>query len=163
MVDVQTVSIAIASAGVFVAAIYYVLQLRNQTRMRQSDLLMRMHLAFSSKECCDATLKMGSTDHKDYDEFIKKYGHPFTAGPVQSEFLMMAVFFEGIGVLTKRKLVDINLVADLFTVEVAWQKWKPLVEGIRKKTNNPHMGEWFEYLSNETRRIHQQQIASKKA
>ena len=162
MVDVQTLSIAIASAGVFVAAIYYILQLRNQTRMRQSDLLMRMHLAFSSKEYCDAATKMMSTNYKDYDEFVEKYGRVFAEGPVQSEFLMIAIFFEGIGILTKRKLADINLVAELFNVEVAWQKWKPLVEGIRKKTNNPHTGEWFEYLANETKKIHQQQ-ASKKA
>jgi hypothetical protein len=37
MVDIQTVSIAIASAGVFLAAIYYILQIRHQTRIRQTS------------------------------------------------------------------------------------------------------------------------------
>jgi len=34
MVDIQTVSIAIASAGVFAAAVYYILQLKHQTKIR---------------------------------------------------------------------------------------------------------------------------------
>jgi hypothetical protein len=159
MSEVQTASITIASAGVFVAAIYYVLQIRNQSRMRQSDLLMRMHLAFSSKEYCDAALKVLSTDYKNYDEFIGKYGQPFAEGPVQSEFLMMAMFFEGIGILAKRKLVDMSLVAELFDVNMGWEKARPMVEGLRKQLNTPKIYEWFEYLANETKKIQ----ASKKA
>jgi len=42
MVDVQTVSIAVASAGVFAAAIYYILQLKHQSKVRQTDLLVRL-------------------------------------------------------------------------------------------------------------------------
>lgn len=40
MVEIQTVSIVIASAGVFVAVIYYILQVRHQTRLRQTDLVI---------------------------------------------------------------------------------------------------------------------------
>jgi len=156
MVDIQTVSIAVASAGVFVAAIYYVLQLRNQIRMRQSDLLMRMHLAFSSKERSEAALRMLSTNYKNYDEFLEKYGNPAAEGPVQTGFFMMGMFFEGLGVLTKRKLADIGLVADLFLVGLFWEKFKPLAEGLRKQMNNPHVWEWFEYLANEEKKYYQQ-------
>jgi len=105
---------------------------------------------------------MGSTDYKDYDEFIKKYGHPFTAGPVQSEFLMMGMFFEGIGILARRKLVDIGLVFELFGVGLFWEKMKPLAEGLRKQLNNPHLYEWVEYLANEEKKYYQQ-LASKAA
>ena len=149
MVDIQTISIAIASAGVFAAAIYYILQLRNQTRMRQSDLLMRMHLAFSSKEYCDAALKMFSTNYKDYDDFLKKYGHPFAQGPVQAEFLMLGVYFEGIGFLAKRKLIDMNLVSDLIPAAMYWEKARSMSEGLRKQLNQPKIYEWFEYIAHE--------------
>jgi hypothetical protein len=43
MVDVQTISIAIASAGVFAAAIYYIFQIRHQDKMRHLDLFMRLY------------------------------------------------------------------------------------------------------------------------
>jgi len=49
VVDIQTVSIAIASASVVAGVVYYALQLRHQARTRQDvvkarqvDLLMRL-------------------------------------------------------------------------------------------------------------------------
>jgi hypothetical protein len=57
MVDVQTVSIAIASAGVFLAAIYYILQIRHQTRIKQTDLVMRLYSTLGSKEFWEALTK----------------------------------------------------------------------------------------------------------
>lgn len=48
--DIQTVSIAIASAGVFVAAVYYIFQIRNQTKMRQTDLVMKLYSQFNGFE-----------------------------------------------------------------------------------------------------------------
>ena len=157
MVDIQSVSIAIASAGVFAAAIYYVFQIRHQNRMRSTDLLMRLHLAFSSKEKVEAALKYMNTEYKDYDDFVEKYGFPFAEGQVQTVFLMMGMFFEGIGILLKKKLVQLDLVTDLFAVEMLWLKWKPLAEGLRKQTNNPHFAEWFEYIYNEMKKNEQRQ------
>jgi len=152
VVDITEISAVVAAAGVLVGVAYYILDMRNQTKLRQSDLLMRMHLAFSSRERCDATLKMGSANYEDFDDFVKKYGHPFAEGPVQTEFLMMSMFFEGIGVLAKKKLVDIDLVAELFSVNLVWEKVKPIAEGLRKQLNTPKVYEWFEYLSNETKK-----------
>ena len=161
MVDIQTVSIAVASAGVFVAAIYYILQLRNQIRMRQSDLLMRMHLAFISREFCDAALKVLSTDYEDYDDFLKKYGHPFAQGPVQAEFLMLGTYFEGIGFLAKRKLIDMNLVSELIPAAMFWEKARSMSEGLRKQLNQPRIYEWFEYLAHEQEKCLQQKASGK--
>jgi hypothetical protein len=68
---------------------------------------------------------------------------------------MVGNFFEGIGVLLKRKLVEIDLVTELFAVEMFWLKWKPLVEGTRKQFNNPQLLVWFEYLYNEAKKREQ--------
>ena len=159
MVDIVEVSAIVAAAGVLIGVIITVLQLRDLVKTRQSDLLMRMHLTFSSKEYCDAALKMLSTDYKDYDDFLKKFGHPFAAGPVQTEFLMLGMFFEGIGILTKKKLVDVDLVTKLFGTDMFWEKWKPLAESLRKQMNNPHVAEWLEYLSNETKKAYASKTA----
>jgi hypothetical protein len=42
VVDVQTVSIAIASASVVAGIVYYSLQIRHQTKARQTGLVMRL-------------------------------------------------------------------------------------------------------------------------
>ena len=77
---------------------------------------------------------------------------------------MVANFFEGIGILLRRKLIDIALVDDLFSSDViiTWHKMKPIVEGWRKQFNRPQMSEWFEYLYNEMKK-RERQLASKTA
>jgi len=70
----QTVSIAIASVGVFAAAIYHVLQLRHQNRMRQTDLLVRISpwLSMNSSELQAASVRTLSLEFTDYNDFVKR-------------------------------------------------------------------------------------------
>ena len=57
-------------------------------------------------------------------------------------------FFEGVGVLLYRKLVDIAVVDDPFSspVEISWEKIKPVAEGERKQFGGSRIWEWSEYL-----------------
>jgi len=154
MVGITEISAVVAAAGVLVGVVYYILDMRNQSRMRQTDLLMRLHTASTTKEMVEAALKFVSTDYKDYDDFVEKYGSLYSEGEVQTAFIMIGQFFEGIGVLMKNRLADINQVNQLFAVEAFWMKMKPLVEGIRKQ-GSPKNYEWFEYLYNEMRKREQ--------
>jgi hypothetical protein len=71
VVDIQTISIAIASAGVFAAAIYYIFQIRHQIRLRQTDLVMRLYSTFASVDHRTAGKKVIWIDYKDYDDYVK--------------------------------------------------------------------------------------------
>jgi hypothetical protein len=149
MVDIQTVSIATASAGVFLAAIYYIFQIRHQTKIRQTDLIMRLYSNFGSREFQEDWWKVAAREYKGFDDYARQYGW--------AETVEIGTFFEGIGILLKRKLVDIQLVDDLFTTptKMAWEKMKPLVEDSRKHWNSPAAYEWFEYLYNEMKKREQ--------
>jgi len=160
VVDIQTVSIVIASAGVFAAAIYYILQLRHQSRMRQTDLVVRLYSAFSGKELQEAYFEtVYGFEFADYDDFMKKYRMP--AKPILPLW-QICKFFDGIGVLLRRKLVNIGLVDELFHAEatIVWKKVKPLVEGRRKELNQPTFYQNFEYLYNEMKQ-REQKLQSK--
>jgi len=84
MVDIlllQTVSIVIASASVVIAAIYYVLQIRHQTKARQdtaktrqADLLMRLYSTWGDEGLQKAAWTLGEFKFNDYDDYVKKYG-----------------------------------------------------------------------------------------
>ena len=158
MVDVSTVSIVVASAGVFAAAIYYILQLRHQSKLRQTDLVMRLYSTWQSKEFSEATLKVWNLEFKDYNDFVKKYGPWYSETEVYTAFRMVCNFFDGIGILLIRKLVDIEMVARLFTMpaKTTWEKVKPLVEGGRRQLS-PLLFEDFEYLYNEMKKREQRQ------
>jgi len=150
MVDIQTVSIAIASAGVFAAAIYYIFQIRHQTKLRQTDLVMRLYSSYGSEgfqKSLDKFRRREATGFHDYEE---KYG--------LAEWIVIGTFFEGIGVLLHRKLIDIGLVDDLFTapIKMSWDTMKDSIIEARKEYSQPTIFEWFEYLYNEMKKREQQ-------
>ena len=159
MVDITEISAIIAAAGVLVGVVYYILDMRHQSRARQTDLIMRLHSQASSKEFVEAYQKAVNVKFSDYKDFVEKYGSLFTEGPEQTAILMCAMFMEGLGVLLHKKLVDVETIQELFPVENAWKKFKPIVIGIRTK-GNLESYKWFEYLYNEMKKREQKRTTS---
>ena len=148
MVDIQTVSITIASAGVFVAAIYYVLQLRNQTKMRQTDLLIRLFSTMINKDWLEAWEKVRDSEVTDYGAYKEKHGFV--------EANQVYLFYDQLGRLLQKGLIDIDLLPlETGQIIIAWEKLKPLLEGSRKKFNEPKLGYGFEYLYNKVKKKEQ--------
>ena len=160
MGDIQTVSIAIASASVVAGVVYYAFQLRHQARTRQTDLVMRLYATFSSNEFQDAWAKVRerASDFESIDDvydFDKKFG--------LREVNQVCLFFEGIGILLQRKLVDPTMIEDLFggALARAWQVVKPGVMTGRQQLNDPAIYYYFEYLYNEMKKREQRLEQSK--
>ena len=161
MIDVQTMSIAIASAGVMAGIIYYAFQVRHQTKLTQTDLIMRLHSQACSKEFVEAYQKVSNLKFNDYNDFVKKYGSLYAEGPEQTAIIMCAMFMEGIGILLHRRLVDIEAIQELFPVEIGWRKLEPVLVGTREQYGRPGIYEWFEYLYNEVKKREQKLQQSK--
>jgi len=164
MVDIlllQTVSIAVASAGVFAAAVYYIFQLRHQSKVRQTDLVLRVWQATCTEEMVRSWHRLLSAEYDDLDDFVKKYGPPFSDNPVPVAFTLIALFHEGLGVSLHRKVMDVDLIRDFFAVGWAWKKIKPIAEGLRKQRSSATF-RWVEYLYNEVEK-RQQQLEQKGA
>ena len=161
MVDIQTVSIVVASAGVFVAAVYYVLQIRHQNRMRQTDTLMRLYSTWGSKEYRDSMTRVNLLEFEDYQDFLRKYGPWQRDAPLMMAIWNISDFFEVMGVLVHRKLSDTGLIADMFPVVPAWEKIGPIQKERRKEFNMPMLFKWFEYLYNEIKKREQRLQAKK--
>lgn len=149
MVDIQTISIAIASTGVFAAAIYYIFQIRHQTRIRQTDLVTRLYSQYSSLEFQKLWEEIQKREITNFDDYTKKYGWADT--------LSVTLFFEGIAILLQRKLIDIELVFDMFgiSIKMTWEKVKPTALEARKFFNKPDLFSWLEYLYDEMKKREQ--------
>ncbi len=70
---------------------------------------------------------------------------------------MLSVFtvFEGMGLLVKKKLVDVNMVDELMLglITRTWESsFKAIVPEYRERFNWPQAGRSFEYLYNEMKR-----------
>ena len=154
MVDIQTISIAVASASVVAGVIYYAFQIRHQTKIRKTDLVLRLYSTWESKEFSEATLKIWNLEFKDFDDFVKKYGPWYSETEVYVALRMVGNFFMVLGILLHNRLVDINMVSKAFVlpIEKTWGKLKPLAEGGRKQMG-PALLDSFEYLYNEMQRF----------
>jgi hypothetical protein len=144
MVDIQTVSIAVASASVTMAAIYYIFQIRHQTRIRQTDLVIRLYSVVSSKEFLEAWEKFRDREFQSVSDYKEKYGF--------LEVNQLFAVLDEVGVLLRRKLIDTALVEDLFGDAV-----KDVKEKV-KEYSKDRPG--FEYLYNEMKK-REQKLQSK--
>jgi hypothetical protein len=151
MVDIQTVSIAIASASVVAGIVYYAFQVRHQTRLREMDLILRLDAKWMDniEQCWQVIRK---TEFKNFDDYEDK---------CPLEVAQVAGFFESLGLLLRRGFVDIDIVSGLFIMGSYWQKLKLWVEGKRERANNPESYVYFEYLYNEWKKREQKLHQSK--
>lgn len=147
--DIASISTIVAATGVLVGVVFAVLQLRDLVKTRQTDLILRLYAAFNTKEFLKTWDEVRKRDAKDFADYEKKYGW--------SEALEVGMFFEGIGVLLKRKLINIDLVDDLFTgpIKITWESFEDLTKDARKQREAPTLFEWFEYLYNEMKKREQ--------
>ena len=154
MVGIQEISIAVASAGVLLAAIYYIFQIRHQNRLRQTDLVMRLYSTFASEDHRKAGKKVLWITYEDYDDFVKKYGAPNSEEPIPTAVDTVLYFFEEVGVLLSKKLVDINLIEQLmgYNIIMIGNKIIPIIKEARKRLNLPTVWTNFEYLYNEMKK-----------
>ena len=161
VVDIQTISIAVASASVVAGVVYYALQIKHQGKTRHTDMIMRLYSHSGSKEMVEAIHKVLMAEYKDYDDFVKRYGPIISKDPVSIAIGMVISFYEGIGILVHRKLVDVDIVMELFVANAIWEKIRPVIEGARKHYDIPSLCEWFEYLYNEMKKREQKLQQSK--
>jgi hypothetical protein len=154
MVDIQTISIAIASASVVAGVIYYSVQIRHQTKARRTEIIWKNYQSFNSKEFLEAMFKVWNLEFVDYNDFVKKYGPPWSENPVSVALALVGNMFEGAGELLHKGLADYETVSNIPT-GITWEKIKPIAEGARKQYNFPHLWIEFEYLYNEMKKREQ--------
>jgi hypothetical protein len=157
MVDLTEISAVVAAAGVLVGVAYYIMDMRHQTRISQTDMLWKIYASMNTKEFTEAVLKVTALTYKNYRDFEEKYGQLFSETPVSVAFEMVGNLYEGVGLLLHRKLIDLELASEFLPIDFAWTKMKPIVEGARKQYNFPSLYDHFEYLYNEMKKREQRQ------
>jgi hypothetical protein len=159
MVDAQAISIIFAGVGIGLAAIYYMMTLRNQDRTRQTQLFMQIYDRYMDKEfqAIEAEI-FNQWVWEDLDDFMTKYGA--AADPeAYGKHTQIGVFYEAIGVLVYRNMLDVRLVDDLMSWSILnfWDRLGPIMVEARERFNIPQNYEWVEYLYNRIKSIAEQQ------
>jgi len=160
MVDqltLQTIGILLTGLTVSIAAIYYTLTLRYtrrnqdlQLETRQAQLFMQIFNRFQEVEFRINFNDVLAREWEDYDGYVRKYGR-LTNPEAQARSASIGLFFEGLGVLLKQDLLDIDIVGELMSspVRLYWEKMSPIIMGMRDRMNREGAMESAEYLYDE--------------
>jgi hypothetical protein len=159
VLDVQTFSVVIASASVVAGAIYYMLETRHQRRERQTEAILKLSPWFSldAKELQEAISNVCAAEYTDYADYIEKYADT----PQYSSLKLLGNYFEGIGLLIYRNLVETDIVFD-FWGDLSLSLWEgneELIVAMRKESGTPTMFEYWEFLAKEMKK---RKLAKKK-
>jgi hypothetical protein len=107
-----------------------------------------MYTSWVSEELTKPWLKVWNLEFADYDDFKRKYGPYLSDNPENAALPSVINSFLVMGLLLQKKLVDPEILSHL-PISMTWNKVKPIIEGVRKETNDSGWYEEFEYLYNE--------------
>ena len=161
MIDIQTVLTYLTLISIPVGVVYHIMTLNNTrknqeltlksqqlaTETRQTQLFMQIYNRWTDPSFNENYFNLIDREWEDFDDWMARYGDQVK---IRASNRAIDQYFEGIGVLVQRGLIDISLVDDMMSSLLIsfWNKRKPLVYEARKRYNSPQIMEWTEYLYN---------------
>ncbi|MHA1963698.1 MAG: DUF4760 domain-containing protein [Candidatus Thorarchaeota archaeon] len=155
IMDLASVTIIIASLSVVLGVILTILQLRTQVKDRQAQLVVQLYSQFSSTEFLE-NMNYTFDQFKNIDpDAVPESWESKVPNWRDTRMNSVIAFFEGIGILVKRNLIDINLVADMLSTPIimVWETIEPRVMARRKALQRDQIWDWFQYLYYEIQKI----------
>lgn len=148
--------------GVIAGFSYYVMTVRNQNRARQAQLFMQIFSRQYDVEQRRSLYIIENIEYENLDDFLEKYG-PETNPDVYFRGSSLGTYFEGVGVLVKRKLIDPSMVDDLMSGRIIdyWEANRRWVLEMRERTGDYEMIEHVEYLYDVIKSIQDKQRIAK--
>jgi hypothetical protein len=158
MVDpftVQMIRDTAAIIGVVVALGYYVINIQNQRETRQAQLFMHLFDRYREKDTWRDGYELFQMDWKDLDEFFQKYDSSVNMDNFEKRYSIWT-FFDGLGMLLKKGLVDKEMIYYLmggYSVYWYWSKFGDVIRESRIRLNSPDHMVMFEYLAGEMKKM----------
>jgi hypothetical protein len=141
VVDVLQVLEGLAYVGFIAGAIFAVIELRGIGKDRRVGIVVNMFSSFIATDMTEAYSKIITGDFQSAAEMEQKCSH--------SSLARIAGFFEGVGYLSRKRLVDPKVVMDFLPIVAVWRKMKLWVMFDRERTS-PSQWTEFEYLARST-------------
>jgi hypothetical protein len=161
MASLEFLAIILTGLGLIVSILYYtsVLQNANKTRKlqlraqelatetRQAQLFMNIYNHWNTSDFWKNYWSILDREWTDYDDYQSKYGRKNSLEANANAATLFA-FYEGLGVLVKRGLIDPHFVDDLLggTIINYWEKMEPIYVEMRVRTNYPQIATQIEFL-----------------
>ena len=169
MVELSMVLDILTTVSIIIGVFYYIMTLQNSNNnqqlslkaqqqsaeTRQAQLFMYMYEKVSSPEFSKHWYIIRLWEFTDYDDLMERDGDKKNPDLYLS-FSTVGKYFEGIGILVKRGLIDVSLVDDMMSGYILnfWEQFgESFIKIMRVRQPFPAAYEWVEYLYNEVAAI----------
>ena len=162
MVEYSTLFGLAQTLAIIVGVIIAVMELRHMRRARdtevetrQAQLFMQIYDRFNETEFTTQWNEiMYQWTWKDFEDWWQKYG---PEAKENASFISVQRYYEGVGVLVRKRLIDLNLVGELMSSYMIrfWEHMEPVMKGVRERLNWPQLFRACEYLYNELKKLEQ--------
>lgn len=165
MVSLEVLAILLSGISISASLVYYsnVLANANKTQQqaletRQAQFLMNILNTLRSIEFRNQWHLLERLEWTDFNDFLEKYDKDVESISAWTSIMM---FFDGLGVMVEKGLIDIDMVYPLIggSVRMTWERFEPLILGDREYLK-PYTNAWdkFEYLYHEVKKYEQKHL-----
>ena len=154
MVYVQTVGLVVTAVSVSVAALYYILTLRETNRKRRVDFSINLNNFLNSEEAMLRFRELMNMEYSDYSDFEHKYGsdtNPDNFAKRQAAWWN----YNTLGHVLKSGMIDAESIYALNGESCIWiwEKSRGLIEEARRRYNGTDFMRDYEFLYGEMMRL----------
>ena len=152
--DIQTAYYMVAATGVLIAAIFYVLNMRETTKNRKATLTNNLMQFITSTERAKIGMELLSMEWEDFDDFYRKYDSTVNPDNYAKRMVHWG-YYEILGVQYRTGLLDVETIYAVSGVSIVnmWLRFKPIIEEYRKFDYGKDFYQNWEYLANDLARI----------
>ena len=146
----QLVLSGLQTAGLLVGIFYYIMTLRNQNKIRETQWIWQLLNRKTDKEVMSGFLKMITSSWKDHDDFLQKYDSTVNhehATIRQSSWY----FFDIMGIMAKQGKINLEMIYPFYNMHVLllWFKYETEIKIMREGVMDKDYMEGLEYLADE--------------
>jgi hypothetical protein len=161
LAEIQAAYYMVAATGVIVAAVFYVLNLKETSKNRRVTLTNNIMQFYTSEEKQRNAIDLLSMNWVDFEDFYRKYDSTVNPDNYAKRAAAWA-FYENLGSLYRTDLLDVETlyrVAAVSTINT-WVKFKPIIDEYRKFDYGRDAYSNWEFLVGELVKIKSQRDSS---
>ncbi len=148
LVVLQSLSYMAGALGVCIAAIYYVINLREMNKNRKITLTTTVMQPFVTEEGVKLLIDLINQEWSDLDDFMRRYDSRVNPENYAKRISMWNLC-ENCGRLYREGLLDIETLhgGSAYFIQLLWVKFKPIIEMYRKSDFTKGHYSNFEYVA----------------
>jgi hypothetical protein len=146
--EIQAAYYMVAATGVLVAAVFYVMNLRETTRNRRTSFANNLQINIQDQKWQQLYMEVMNMQWRDFDDFKKRYDSSVDVESYSKRHSVL-MGYDILGWQFRKGLVDVDSFTDVWILGIVlcWHKFKPIIEGYRGWQYPKGAYRDFEYLA----------------